>query len=215
MKHGFIEALPNFPLDIYNVIQKSGSRVEYSLTLTDELKDLGRRVSDMPLRFASIVYAFPSDGPDQTFHADDNSGERAIVYLTDVSNERNGPIEFENYGKVLGKAGTFVKYSANEVHRGCSSDIDRYALALAFDDDAEKVITTIGATVCDGYQCPAGYTIKDPLPNTGDNTTENCCDATYKPNHTLAIVLGIIAIVTLFYNGWLFHYLYRRHRSST
>jgi len=211
MKYGFIKNLPNFGVDVYNVIHKPGSRVEYSLTLTDELKDIGSRVSDLPLRFASIVHAQPSDGPHQQFHADDNSGERAIVYLTDVSEETNGPIEFEEYGKVLGKAGTFIKYAANEVHRGCASDIDRYALALAFDEDAAKVITTVGS-VCTGYECPDGYTLKDPIVDTGSRTTENCCVANAKKDY-LWIVLIVVALFVIFALFNTHYFLSMRHQA--
>jgi hypothetical protein len=148
----------------------------------------------MPLKYASIVHAFPGEDQDQEFHRDSESGERAIVYLTDVMEATNGAIEFLDQGKLLGKAGTYAHYSANEVHRGCKSDIDRYALALAFDSDNSKVITTIGA-VCSGYVCPTGYVLKTPVVNTGSSTTQNCC----KKVTNYALIVSIIALVLLFF----------------
>jgi len=195
MKTGFIE-VPQFPLHVYNTVQKSGSRTEYSLNLSDELIDLGHKISDLPLKFASLVKAFPAeDAQDQDFHADSNSGERAIMYLTDVLDETSGPIEFQQYGKILGKSGTYVHYSANEIHRGCASAIDRYALALAFDNSSHK-ISTIGAATCENYECPSGYKLKSPLGSSdGDLTDEICCE---KSSNTMLIV-GIIAVVLIWY----------------
>ena len=191
MKSGQIE-VPVFPSDVYNTIQKSGSRTEYSLKISPELRQIGSQISAMPLRYASVVHAMPGS-EDQQFHSDSASGERAIIYLTDVTAESNGPIEFKDTGKVLGPAGTYAHYSASAVHRGCKSDIDRYALALAF-DNSEDPISTIGAeNLCAAYDCPTGYTKKDPLPNMpASATTEICCD---KTANTVVIVLIVVAVV--------------------
>jgi hypothetical protein len=198
MKHGVINDLPNFSVDVYNVTKKSGSRVEYSLSISEELLNIGSQISDLPLRFASIVHATPSFGPHQDFHYDDNSGERAIVYLTDVETETSGPIEFQQFGKVFGKKGTYVKYSASEIHRGCSSDVNRFALALAFDAD-DKVITTIGST-CVGYNCPPGCILKNPPPDNITLSTEVCCDYVgedSKSDNTVLIVVIVVVLVIL------------------
>ena len=202
MKQGYLESIPNFPIKIYDVKEKSGSRREYSLELSQELKDVASHISDVPLRFASLVLAYPSmqgDGTDQEFHSDSNSGERAIIYLTDVNEESNGPIEFEQYGKLLGKAGTYIHYPADEVHRGCKSDIYRYALALAFDDNVLKEITTIGAptTDCADYVCPTGYKLKDPAPENIELTYQNCCNQT-EYNTLLIISIIFVSLFGLF-----------------
>jgi hypothetical protein len=189
MKTGFIE-IPNFPVDIYNTLEKPGSRTEYSLKLSDELNRIAQSISDVPLRYASLVLARPGN-ESQDFHSDSNTGERAIIYLTDVLEDSNGPIEFE-HGKVLGPSGTYVKYSASEIHRGCSSDIDRLALALAF-DSSSKIITTIGGspTGCAIYVCPSGYRLKDPPP-AGTASTELCCEK----SDTLKNI--VVALLVLF-----------------
>jgi hypothetical protein len=193
MRVGTLE-VPTFPMDIYTVREKSGSRKEYSVTMSENLKQLASQISSMPLRYASIVHAFPGEDQDQDFHKDSDSGERAIVYLTDVMEETNGPIEFLDHGKLLGKAGSYVHYPASEVHRGCKSDIDRYALALAFDMDDSKAITTIGA-VCSGFVCDSGYVLKDPIVNTGDPTNANCCKKTKKDFNWLLIVVPCLFLL--------------------
>jgi hypothetical protein len=194
MRVGTLE-VPTFPMDIYTVREKSGSRKEYSVTMSENLKQLASQISSLPLRYASIVHAFPGEDQDQDFHKDSDSGERAIVYLTDVMEETNGPIEFLDHGKLLGKAGSYVHYPASEVHRGCKSDIDRYALALAFDKDDSKPITTIGA-VCSGFVCDSGYVLKDPLVNTGSATNANCCE---KKNDTNIWLIIIPVVFLLFF----------------
>lgn len=157
MRIGFLE-IPNFPRDIYNIVKKSGSRIEYSIRLSDELILLASKISALPLRFASIVKAMPSKGRHQEFHSDSEDGERAIVYLTNVENDLNGPIEFKDHGKILGNAGTFIHYYANEIHRGCTSDIERFALALAF-DISPKHISTVGNPNPTLLNPPANYAI--------------------------------------------------------
>ena len=199
MKYGVLP-VPIFPIDVYDVKEKSGSRREYSLQLSDELKDVAAQISNVPLRFASLVLAYPGQDGDQDFHSDSTSGERAIIYLTDVDEQSNGPIEFEQYGKLLGKAGTYVHYDADEVHRGCKSDIYRYALALAF-DHSPKEITTIGGptTNCVDYTCPAGYDLKDPPPTNIELTTENCCDKGIDILFLIFLVfLGVVIFAVLF-----------------
>jgi hypothetical protein len=146
MRVGFLD-VPVFQMEVYNVVKKPGSRIEYSLKISEDLIRLGKEISKIPLKFVSLMRAFPSKGNHQEFHADSEDGERAILYLTNVDQDSNGPIEFQSYGKLLGKAGTFVHYSANEIHRGCASDIERYALAFAFDTNNSKKITTIGTSV--------------------------------------------------------------------
>ena len=207
MKQGFLE-IPDFALDIYNTQKKSGGRTEYSLKLTEELYDLGKKITDLPLRFASIVEAHPST-EDQQFHQDSESGERAIIYLTDV-HETNGPIEFKT-GKVLGPIGTFVHYPANEIHRGCASDIDRLALALAFNTE-ETEITTVGAATfpkeCQQLQqgdfgCPEGRGFKNPLPPdvvdtvvTYPQLVNYCCTGGSSSGSTwwVWLIVGLIAV---------------------
>jgi hypothetical protein len=154
---------------IYDVKAKSGSRFEYSLSLTDELKDLGRKISDLPLKFASLVLAVPGQ-KSQNFHSDNVEGERAIVYMEDVLDEKRGPIEFKTHGKVFGKAGTFAHYEANEIHRGVKAGTLRYALALAFSKN-DEVIETVGVAQDCNYKCPFGYKNKDCTVCTRDN----CC----------------------------------------
>lgn len=203
MKQGFFESIPNFPINIYDVQEKSGSRREYSLEISQELKDVASHISNVPLRFASLVLAYPDsqNGTDQEFHSDSNSGERAIIYLTDVNDESNGPIEFEQYGKLLGKVGTYIHYPADEVHRGCKSDIYRYALALAFDDNVSKEITTIGVTTdCVDYVCPTGYKLKDPAPTDVELTYQNCCNQT--EYNTLLIISIIFVGLFIFAFYW-------------
>jgi hypothetical protein len=136
--------LPKLNYKIYKSIKKEGSRIEYSIEINNELISIGKKISFLPLKYASIVLALKTGTQDQTFHKDLESGERAIIYLTDVLKDSNGPIEFQDGGKVLGPAGTYVHYSANDTHRGCKSDIHRYALALAFDEDPLVHIKTIG-----------------------------------------------------------------------
>jgi hypothetical protein len=141
MRTGFLE-VPDFAWTVSGVQEKPGSRTEHTLVLSDELHAFGKQLTDLPLKYASLMVAH-NGTTDQHFHSDSSSGERAIVYLTDVT-EENGPIEFLDYGKVTGKAGTFAHYNATEQHKGCKSDVERYALAMAFDDSDTK-ITTIGA----------------------------------------------------------------------
>ena len=194
MKTGFLE-IPNFPCDIYSTLEKSGSRTEYSLKLSDELDTIAKSISDVPLRYASIVLARPGT-ENQDFHLDSNTGERAIIYLSDVLEDSNGPIEFES-GKILGPVGTYVKYSASEIHRGCSSDINRYALALAFDTSTAPITTIGSAEGCTGYSCPSGYKLKDPPPS-GSQSTELCCE---KVSDTLKnIIVGLI----IFFLVWFY-----------
>jgi hypothetical protein len=205
MRIGFLDELPQFPMDIYKTVKKSGSRLEYSIKLSDDLIHLGSKISSMPLKFASLVKALPSsDGQHQDFHADSKDGERAIVYLTNVEKETNGPIEFKEYGKIMGKAGTFVHYSANEIHRGCSSDIERYALALAFDNTSKR-ITTIGAHPCSGVYCEAGYELLDPanFPETEPYDSTTCCQLiTQSPtNDAWKWILIVVASIVFLY--WL------------
>jgi hypothetical protein len=130
---------------------------------------------------------------DQDFHSDSKSGERAIVYLTDVDNDANGPIEFKDGGKILGPAGTYVHYSANAIHRGCKSNIDRYALALAFDSE-ETIISTVGAGLpgCTDFNCPVFYKRKNPAPD--GSTTEECCELDF-----VMVAILIIAIAVLIF----------------
>jgi hypothetical protein len=196
MKRGQIE-VPVFPSNVYKTIKKSGSRTEYSLTLNQELRQIGSLLSDMPLRYASVVHAMPGS-VDQDFHSDALTGERAIIYLTDVVSESNGPIEF-NSGKVLGPAGTYAHYSANETHRGCKSDIDRYALALAFDSN-DSIIDTIGAlNLCEAYTCPAGYSKKDPLPvDPASGSTAICCNKDGSIVVPVVIIVAIVLVLFIF-----------------
>jgi len=203
MRQGFLELLTLPNLEFYKTAKKSGSRLEYSIKLTKELQNLGKKFSNLPLKFASLIKAFPSNEKHQEFHADSEDGERALLYLTDVENESNGPIEFQNFGKILGKAGTFVHYSANEVHRGCASDINRYALAFAF-DNSEKTITTIGRSSCEEVTCPDGYVYKNPLPNSGEFSEETCCEieAVFQAEEkkfpwTWIILIGSVSILVL------------------
>jgi hypothetical protein len=130
---------------------------------------------------------------------DSDSGERVIVYLTDVEDKSHGPIEFLSTGKLLGKAGTYAKYSASEVHRGCKSSIDRFALALAFDSNDSKALETIGAVVnCADFTCPAGYQKKNPLPTTGDGSTEICCEQVVANNDkNIGFKVAVVIICVL------------------
>jgi hypothetical protein len=127
---------------------KSGNRVEYPLDLADPLvQNIQEQLNiGMPLRFASLMEARPSNGPSQEFHADSYEKRlNALVYLTDVLDESFGPIEFESVGPVLGSKGTAVIYPASEMHRGVANhaEVPRMALALAF-SDSETKIQTIG-----------------------------------------------------------------------
>ena len=182
--------VPEISLSVYNTLKKSGSRTEYSLILNDELRHLGSSITTMPLRYASLVHAIPGN-EDQDFHSDSSTGERALIYLTDVIEESNGPIEFKNFGKVLGPAGTFVHYSANETHRGCRSDINRVALAMAF-DTMPKDIKTIGAMDCVYWECPAGSTKKNPVPSGESPSNEYCCN---KKSSLLPFVVAAIFLI--------------------
>jgi hypothetical protein len=211
MRVGFLELekVPKF--EFYKTVEKPGSRFEYSIKLTDELKNLGKKFSTLPLKFASLIQATPSNNKHQEFHADSEDGERALLYLTDVENESNGPVEFQKYGKILGKAGTFVHYSANEVHRGCASDINRYALAFAF-DSSEKTITTIGVPIEDNcttlITCPSGFVYRNPLPNSGPYSVQSCCVAVSEDKFPWVwIYVGVPILVVLGY--FLYKYLNR------
>ena len=188
-------------VEFYKTVEKPGSRFEYSIKLTDELKNLGKQFSTLPLKFASLIQATPSNNKHQEFHADSEDGERALLYLTDVENESNGPVEFQKYGKILGKAGTFVHYSANEIHRGCASDINRYALALAF-ENSEKTITTIGvADNCTTLiTCPSGFVYRNPLPNSGPFSIQSCCVAVSEDKFPWVWILLGVFLVYYFYN---------------
>jgi hypothetical protein len=207
MRLGFLElqAFPTF--DIYNTVEKPGSRLEYSVKLTDEIRDLGKKISNVPLKFVSLMKAFPSNGNHQEFHADSEEGERAMLYLTDVEKESNGPIEFKEYGKILGKSGTFVHYSANEIHRGCTSDIDRYALAFAF-DSSDKNITTIGGTVinCAVVLCPDGFVNRTSPRNVGISVENLCCDPESDPESedkkfpwVWILSIAVLLLILVFY----------------
>ena len=198
MRLGFLD-IQKFPkLDIYKVVDKPGSRIEYSIKLTEELRSIGKHFSNLPLKFASLIKASPSK-EHQEFHADSEEGERAIIYLTDVEVNSNGPIEFKEYGKILGKSGTFVHYSANEIHRGCASDINRYALAFAF-DESSKTITTIGASAsCENYTCPEGSLPRDPAPTAPPYTEETCCVTKTNNLTWLWILLAFVPVLMYYF----------------
>lgn len=138
------EGFPN----VNEYITKEGSRREWKLDLSDPfVTSIVKQLPiTKPLRFASLMQAIPTDGPSQRMHQDASNDEQmnAIVYLTDVSEVKNGPIEFEN-GPVLGPKGTAVVYHANDMHRGVAnhSSMDRLALTMAFSDE-ERHIMTIG-----------------------------------------------------------------------
>jgi hypothetical protein len=191
MRQGQID-VPNVVPNIYNVQAKTGGRTEYAITVTDELSSIGNKFTDMPLVYASIVVAKPGL-VDQDFHADSASGQRAIIYLTDVDRD-SGPIEFEN-GPVLGAAGTYAFYNANEIHRGSKSATDRYALALAF-DDYSKNITTIGATPvsCNDIYCDDGFVKRVDLPTSQPFNNETCCTQNQNTK-TILILMAIFFLV--------------------
>lgn len=138
------EGFPN--VDQY--ITKDGSRREWKLDLSDPfVTSIVKQLPiTKPLRFASLMQAVPTNGLSQKMHQDASNDEQmnAIVYLTDVSDIENGPIEFTN-GPVLGPKGTTVIYHANDMHRGVAnhSSVDRLALTMAFSDE-ERNIQTIG-----------------------------------------------------------------------
>ena len=140
MRQGHLE-LPNFSGTVYGIQEKSGGRTEYALELTNDLQEYAAQISERPLRFASLMLASPGD-EDQKYHADSAQGERAIVYLSDVDDSK-GPIDFQREGPIVGPAGTFAHYDASEIHRGLSSQSDRWALTLAF-DTSNTIITTVG-----------------------------------------------------------------------
>ena len=193
MRQGQID-LPDIVPEIYNVQEKSGGRTEYSITVSDQLRALGQQLTDLPLRYASIVLAKPGD-KNQDFHLDSDSGQRAIIYLTDVDTN-SGPIEFKD-GPVLGPAGTYALYGANEMHRGSKSNTDRYALALAFDDSL-KPITTIGAPQsCNELACDPGFVKKNDLPSSPPYTNETCC--TSSASTTFPTSLVILTFLAFFF----------------
>jgi hypothetical protein len=191
MKIGKLNLQP-FPYLIYKCIKKEGSRIEFSLTINNALINIGKKISSLPLKYASIVLALKSGTNDQIFHKDSDSGERAIIYLTDVLKDTNGPIEFQNGGKVLGPSGTYVHYLASDIHRGCKSDIDRYALAFAFDNDPLKKIETIGyaSYYCPNFACPQGTVNNgsnfDPVESNSQNV-QACCDVNEFKNGSITI----------------------------
>jgi hypothetical protein len=195
MRTGFLD-IPPFPLHTYNTTEKSGSRIEFSLRLSDEFIELGRKISDLPLKYVSLMKARASNGNDQEFHQDSSSGERAILYLTDVLDEAQGPIEFQKYGKILGKSGTYVHYSADEVHRGCSSITDRYALALAFDESSNEIRTIGGPENCSYITCPSGSKKKAVLPTTGEISETTCCE---QDNKLITIAIFTFSIIAIWY----------------
>jgi hypothetical protein len=174
---------------IYAARPKSGSRFEYSLSLTEDLKALGKSITNVPLKFASLLFAVPGQNS-QNFHFDSKTGERAIVYLDDVLGEEKGPIEFLSHGKVFGKAGTFAHYQASEIHRGFRASTQRYALALAFSNETEPIETVGMANACD-YKCPFGFLNKDCV---SPCTRDNCCKFNQWP-----LVLAFLVLVGLFF----------------
>jgi hypothetical protein len=137
-----------FP-EVHNFVTKEGSRREWKLDINDSfVQSIVKQLPiNKPLRFASLMQAMPTEGPSQRMHKDASNDEQmnAIVYLTDVADIINGPIEFEN-GPVLGPKGTTVVYHANDMHRGVAnrSSEERLALTMAFSDE-ERNIMTIGA----------------------------------------------------------------------
>lgn len=163
-------------------IIKAGNRREYKLDTTDPF--VQRIVNDLhiqkPLRFASLMEALPESKLSQTFHIDSNDAKRtnAIVYLSDVKNESNGPIEFEGIGPVLGTRGTTAVYSSSEVHRGVAntSPISRYALTMAFSEDETFEIHTIGGSL---------LTPSEP---------------TSRQNVLFGVVLAVVALYLYYYN---------------
>lgn len=132
---------------------KPGARTETDLVLDDEtLQDIVNQVRvaanvDAPLRFASLMEAKPTTDASQEFHVDstDDSRVNAIVYLTDVLDVSQGPVEMASQGPVLGPRGTAVIYKATDMHRGVAnhSEKRRLALAMAF-APSEDSIRTIG-----------------------------------------------------------------------
>jgi hypothetical protein len=118
------------------------------------------------------------------------------MYLTNVDSESNGPIEFKEHGKMLGKAGTYFHYSANEVHRGCKSDIDRYALAMAF-DASSKLISTVGTDSCNDVECPSGYKKKAVLPTEAPFDTTTCCEKS--SDMTTYALIALLLVLAYFF----------------
>jgi len=194
MRQGFLD-VPQFSTEVYNIQEKTGTRIEYSILLSSELISFGKQITDVPLKFASIVLAKPGN-INQDFHADSSTGERALVYLTDVD-EKSGPIEFES-GPVLGKAGTYAFYKADEMHRGTKSLVDRYALALAF-DDSDKNITTIGVASCADMMCQPGFRKKQVLPTQPPYDNETCCEPNSNSLLMIAVAIGLFWYIFIKY----------------
>lgn len=141
-------------------IKKDASREETPVALNDNfiqkvVTALKAEYPDLPpLRFASIMKANSiSKGKSkhtmhQHWHQDnkDQNQKNVIVYLTDVPNVDNGPIEIRKKGALLGPKGTATVYNATDEHRGLlnNSTEDRIALTMAF-RDSNIPIRTIGS----------------------------------------------------------------------
>jgi len=143
--------------DAARSVKKNGGRVEYALRDTACVAGVAAHLSSRPLRFASVIEArAAADGSDdqhQAFHADDAtdaSAQRAIVYLSDVPDDGAGALELRDGGAVTGARGTAAVYRASELHRGRAvrhGAPSRFALGLAFSDDATRGVTTIGSVL--------------------------------------------------------------------
>ncbi len=149
---------------------KPGNRIEIPLAL-EGLPTLS--LSTMPLQFASLLIAFPGS-KHQHFHADDQDGDRAIIYLTDVFSSRDGAIQVKGKKALVGPKGTGIFYSASTIHRGKANKSlrPRIALALAY---SHKKVQTVGISIdsCTSYISSDFLTVSGTFRSNGASIWNN------------------------------------------
>lgn len=135
----------------------TGERKEYVLSLNHSAVQIAANAiralqPGLPrLTFASLLVASRGRvaARHQDWHSDapQSAGRTiALTYLTPVLAPHHGATEFFD-GPVLGPAGRFVVYGAEESHRGLlntSGPCDRVALGLVFSNEPPGSVKTIG-----------------------------------------------------------------------
>jgi len=130
-------------------VKKPGNRFEYVLPLDTPWLAQFQSLSEMPLRFASILVALKGT-ENQDEHQDDPTelGERVIVYLTDVKTADDGALEIAGVPQ-LGDRGKINRYTTRDMHRGLAnkSDTPRIALGLAYSHSTKAILTIGGPSI--------------------------------------------------------------------
>jgi hypothetical protein len=123
---------------LYNTRLKTNKPLTQALiNISNEIKSKNAELANMDMTYASVIIAKKNSPPkDLEVHTDSKDENqifiRSMTYLTDVPENSNGPIVFQN--PVLGPKGTTVLYGSNVPHGGLvnTSNIDRIGLTIIF-----------------------------------------------------------------------------------